>query len=167
MNSSTSIPASTPVQPLDEYENALIQYLKHHARTSPRLSDLLAIWSERNAIAPDRIPLDHLAECMWEIVERYGLFGCSNTIPVIHGPLGIYADAAPDRTWMFSLEYDTPSNPAKGIAALEQYAAYLYWSQIIAVLASRLMMAEVSKLPGYDHKASFGPFGVKGEGVAP
>jgi hypothetical protein len=143
------------IQPLDQYENALIQYLKHHARTSPRLSDLLAIWSERNGIAAKHIPLDHLAECMWDIVARYNLFGCSNTIPMIRGPLGIYADAAPERAWQFGLDTVVFGRTRDD-----------HWCNLIAVLASRLMLTEVSKLPGYDGQASFGPFGVKGEGVA-
>jgi hypothetical protein len=164
MNPALRIPdhiaAEICVMPLDEYENALIQYLKRCACTPPKLADLLTIWGWRNAVSPEIIPLSHLAECMWAIVARYDLFGCSNTIPMIRGPLGIYADAAPDRVWMFSL--DLGSVPIRQVTPERDH-----WCRLIAVLASRLMMAEVSKLLGYDHQANLGPFGVKGEVVTP
>jgi hypothetical protein len=152
-------PVASAPAPLDQYENALCQYLKRTVNEPTRLRDLQAIWGWRNAIPADHVPLWHLAGCMWECCERLGLMGCSNTIPLEHGPLGVLMDAAPDRAWMFRLEVD----PER---AAEEGERFDYWVRIIAVLASRLRMAEVSKLPGYDHDATEGPFTYANDGSA-
>ena len=69
-----------------------------------------------------------------------------------NGPFDLLCDAAPDREWALGLTErpgDPPMSPHNR-----------YWWRIISVLCSRLYMAEVRKLPGYNHDATEGPFGV-------
>lgn len=134
---------STASMPLDQYDNALIQYLKrsHHAR----LPDILAIWGWRCGMEPECISLPHLAEAMLEIVQRFDLLERND------GVIGLYHDASPDQQWRFGIE--TGNVPIQ--LATENRA---HWVRLIGVLASRLRMAECAKLVGYNHNALVGPF---------
>jgi hypothetical protein len=142
-------------RPLDQYENALIQYLKRS--NPPALTDLLKIWGWRCGVDWEDIPLAYLAEAMMEVAERYDLLAYSFATPGARGAMGVMIDAAPGREWALCLDVgkewtDSTIDPH-----------LLYWGKIISVLASRLRMAEVVKLPGYDHEATVGPFGWKGD----
>ncbi len=148
--------AASP-EPLDQYENALVQYLKRSCGNgNGKLADLMVIWGWRNEIRPELIHLSHLAECMNDLAERCDLLGHSMVHPGAFGAMGVICDAAPDREWALSLDRHEPWWSITDI----DMQTWRYWSRIVAVLASRLRMAEVSKLPGYDHDATAGPFGL-------
>lgn len=144
-------------QPLDEYENAVVQYLKRTHR--PTLADVLAIWGWRHAVEPECVPLPHLAECLWRLCERCQLLGYSFATPGAFGGMGVLIDAAPTREWALLLDAGTRGpldDPTR-----------TYWWRVISVLCSRLLMAKVSDLPGYDHDATAGPFGHAGNPSQP
>lgn len=129
--------------PLDQYENALAVYLKRTEQAT--LSDVLAIWAWRNEVDPSCIHVSHVAQCLWDLCERLGIMGHSlGSFPGGHGGFGVLCDAAPDREWALSLkvnrtELDSPER--------------VYWWRILSALCSRLRMAKVSQLPGYNHDA--------------
>jgi hypothetical protein len=142
------------VKPLDAYENALVVYLKRTPH-GHKLTDVLAIWGWRNAVDPSIIHLSHVAECLWSLCERLDLLGHSfNHFPGGFGGYGVMCDAAPSRDWALLLSADR--------TALDD-PDRVYWFRIVSVLCSRLYMAPVSKLVGYDHDATAGPFGHLGD----
>jgi hypothetical protein len=128
----------TPPAPLDIYENTLVHYVKHSR--VPRLESLRQIWGERNYLPPQYVPLWHLAECMGGMADRFSLLCCGGGYPVFPGWLGVYADAAPGRKWATGLQYD------EGELSEDDR----HWARLIAVLSSRIMLAKISDLPGYD-----------------
>ncbi len=131
--------------PLTVYENALIAHLKR--ATVHRLSDVLAIWAWRNEIDPSYVNLSHVAECLWKLCERLDLLGHSfNSFPGGFGGYGVMCDAAPSRSWALLLTDD-----CSGLDLREDRA---HWYGVVSVLCSRLYMAKVSDLPGYDHDAT-------------
>jgi len=138
-------------EPLDQYENALIQYLKKSGNNSaPRLEDVRAIWGWRCGMTPECVRLTDLAESLYELCERLDLLGSSiSMFPSGRGGFGAIADAAPERLWALNLA----GMPGPGESAEKHY-----WFRIVAVLCSRLRLSEVAKLPGYDHGAKLGPF---------
>ncbi len=137
--------------PLDPYENALVQLLKRS--TTHTLADVLAIWGWRNATDPSHIDVADVARCLWTVCEKLDLLGHSfSSFPGGLGGFGVMCDAAPGREWALLLSY-TPDADASD--------EHLYWYHIVSVLCSRLYMAEVAKLPGYDHHATVGPFGAR------
>lgn len=127
------------VAPLDQYENALVQYLKRSSQA--RLTDIIAIYGWRCEINPDHISIVHMTESIHGLCARCGLLG---------NPFDLLADASPDSMWRFGLSD----------AATEEnsHPTTRYWAGVIGVLCSRLRMAEVAKLPGYNHEAAVGPF---------
>ncbi len=136
--------------PLDQYENALIVYLKRHHPSS--LDGVRAIWGWRCGIAPSDIDVTDIADALYTLGERLNLLGHSlGNYPGGRGGFGVLCDAAPERTWALSL--------VGGPGAGESQERH-YWFRVVSVLCSRLRMAEVAKLPGYDHDATVGPFGV-------
>ncbi len=138
---------------LDPYENALVQVLKRS--TTHTLADVLAIWGWRNAVDPSQIDVADVARCLFELCERLDLLGHSfNSFPGGFGAYGVLCDAVPSRDWALLLKPDSPYSEE---ASLNR----TYWFRIVSVLCSRLYMAEVSKLPGYDRHATVGPFGVR------
>ncbi len=139
---------STP-KPLDEYENALIQYLKRSK--SPTLADVRAVWAWRNAVDSSAIGLGDLAASLWELCERLDVLGHSfSSFPGGSGGFGVLCDAAPEREWALLLKVDRTSLDCPD---------RVHWFRVVSVLCSRLYMAEVAKLPGYNHDATAGPFG--------
>lgn len=144
MNTTTTL---SP-EPLDIYENALIQYLKRSQ--PPALSGVLEIWGWRCELEPSHIPLGDLATVLYALCERLDLLSHSlGSFPGGRGGFGVMCDAAPDRDWAQCLkvertELDSPER--------------VYWWRIISVLCSRLRMSEVAKLPGYNHETTNGPF---------
>ena len=145
---------STLREPLDQYENALIQYLKRSGNNcTPRIEDIRAIWGWRCGIDPQHVRLTDLAESLYVLCERLDLLGPSlSNFPGGQGGFGVIADAAPDRVWTLNLVGVPPE------AGPDTH----YWFRIIGVLCSRLRMSEVKKLPGYKRNASEGPFNGRG-----
>jgi hypothetical protein len=152
-------PAITPtVKPLDQYENALIQYLKKTFGGESRLSDLVTLFAWRCNLDRQYVDLPAIAHFMLETVEK------SNAL----GPRGIYQlyhDAAPDRQWQFGLKDDTkPREPGFMSSHSEAVETHGHWVRLIRVLSSRLRLTEVVTLPGYNHEAQEGPFAYDGKG---
>lgn len=149
---------NTP-EPLDQYDNALIQYLKKSGNNNaPRLEDVRAIWGWRCGMTPECVRLTDIAESLYVLCEQLDLLGPSlSTFPGGRGGFGVIADAAPDRGWTLGL---------LGAAWVGDSPDNHYWFRIIAVLCSRLRLSEVAKLPGYNHNAKFGPFGGGGAVVS-
>lgn len=145
----TSAPTSS-LEPLDQYDNALIQYLKRTHK--PTFNGVIAIYSWRVAMDPSYVlrSLSAVASHLWELCEQYDLLGASfSSSPVAFGGLGVMVDAAPGREWALLLQ----ENHTDPLASPDR----LYWWRIISVLCSRLMMTNVSKLPGYNGDATEGP----------
>lgn len=137
-------------EPLDTYENALVQYLKRTPK--PTLVGVLAIWGWRSAMEPSYIQFGYLAEALWELCERLDLMDHSiNSCPGGPGGFGVLCDAEPGREWALCLDAGDLKDPLTD-------PNRLYWFRIVSVLCSRLRMAEVARLPGYDHDAKVGPF---------
>ncbi len=135
--------------PLDQYENALIVYLKR--ASPPSLDGVCAIWGWRCGIYPSDVHATDIAESLYDLCERLDLLGHSmGHYPGGTGGFGVLCDAAPERLWTLYLD----GMPGAG----ESQEAH-YWFRVVAVLCSRLRGALVSKLPGYDHNATVGPFG--------
>ncbi len=148
-------------KPLDQYENALVVYLKRSK--GPTLSGIFAIWAWRCAIEPDYAArhVNLIAEALLALVERLDLMHGGIAGP--DGHAGLLNDAAPGREWALILHdlADPHHKPACYPEDEPNAVAWLDWARLVAVLCSRLYMAEVRKLPGYNHDATEGPFGVK------
>lgn len=139
-------------QPLDKYENALVQYLKRNS--DHYLDDLIVLYGWRVEMHPNTIlaNLPSVVEWVWKLCERCELLGHSfSSLPGGFGGFGVLCDATPSREWALLLK--------TGRSSLDD-PNRLYWYRILSVLCSRLYMAEVVKLPGYNHDAMVGPFGV-------
>ena len=147
MNAIPTIPA-----PLDRYENAIVQHLKRSPK--PAFGDLLLIWGWRNSCRASDIPLSHLAERMYDLADRCGLLGMSFATPGASGGMGVLIDASPCREWA-CIFHELPDTNRSPLYVAER----AYWIRVISVLASRLMLAPVDQLPGYDHESAAGPFG--------
>ncbi len=137
------------MKPLDQYQNALIVHLKRSRKAT--LADVLAIWAWRCEMDPSHIELPLVAEHLWDLCERLDLMDHSlGSFPGGRGAFGVLCDAAPERYWALCLDGDGLSDSPT--------ETHLYWFRIVSVLCSRLRMAEVARLPGYDHEAKAGPF---------
>lgn len=122
------MPPLTPDFVLDEWDIALIRYLKS---SGPNTVDgLKAVWARRNACEAKYISVADLAERMMEIVVGLGL------APVTR----LLREAAPDRQWQYSLE--APDG---------------YWGDWLRALSSVLRSAEVRHLPGYREAVTAAP----------
>lgn len=99
-----------------------------------------------------------IAECLWDVCERFDLIGHGSMSPAYPGAFGVIADAFREDSW-FALDCGT-------VPVAEATNERNRWCRLIAVLCSRLFLAEVSKLPGYDHNATEGPFGMGKERVS-
>lgn len=136
---------------LDQYDNALIQYLKR--TNKPKLSGIVSIWAWRCCIEEQYVyrDLPAIAHHLYEVCEECDLLGASSSSsPIGFGGFGLMVDAAPSRAWMLSLDAGNTDGPLTD-------PDRAYWWRILSVLCSRLTMSEVSKLPGYNHEAKVGP----------
>ncbi len=153
-------------EPLDEFDNAVCQYLKRS--THPTLTGILDLWAWSRGIEPAyaSLHLSHIAEHLCVLVERLDLVGVSMTGH--RGAAGLFADADPCRAWCLCLVDLNPQGgtprcqyvPSSREARIDQIDSWYQWARFISVLCSRLRMARVADLPGYDHNATAGPFGV-------
>ncbi len=130
--------------PLDQYENALIQYLKRTARQAAKLDDLKALMAWRCEIEPQYVDLIALAEWVYELVMWV-------KPPAV--PFDLWVHASPSQAWKYGA-LETGPVPIK-----EADDNLVHYARLLAVLCSRLRLTEVAKLPGYDHNATVGPFG--------
>lgn len=140
---------------LDRYDNALIRHLKRCSGAKVPLNDILALYAWRVEMNPDYVAhhLPSVADYLYQLCERLHLLGASFASPVAFGGLGVMRDAAPDREWALLLDVGATG-------PLADSSTRVYWRRIVSVLCSRLMMAKVADLPGYDHEAEAedGPF---------
>ncbi len=147
----------TSPAPLSECDNALIQYLKRTPGTH-HVIDVLSIYAWRVGMEDENMSfhLDDIASYLYALCERLDLLGHSlSSFPGGRGGFGVMCDAAPEREWALLL------NPGMILTEPTASPDRRYWFRVISVLCSRLYMAEVAKLPGYDHDAVAGPFGAQ------
>ncbi len=128
-------------------------------------------WSRGIEAAYAALHISHIADALCHLVERLDLVGISMT--GFSGAAGLFADAEPTREWALGLADLNPQSgapvclyrPCDGTPT--QIRAWHYWARLVSVLCSRLRMAEVARLPGYDHDATVGPFGAPAKEVTP
>jgi hypothetical protein len=109
---------------LDKYDNELIAYLK---QTTPlTIKGLKEIYAKRVEINVEYIHTHYIATHFLHIIQELNLTTLEN----------FAVKASPDCSWIYNIFKDAPASGD-------------YWTGILSVASSILMMTKVDRLPGY------------------